>query len=62
MKNKVDLKIDRPAVLIVDHVPYGEIQEQLVFELAQGPHRFKLCPKDQSECFDYDVRELWKPR
>ena len=55
-KNKVDLKVDRPAVFILDHVPYGEIHEQLLFELAQGPHHFKLCPKDQSECFDYDVQ------
>jgi hypothetical protein len=59
-KNKVDLKVDRPAVLILDHVPYGEIQEQLIFELAQGPHHFKLCPKDQSECFDYDVHMIAK--
>jgi hypothetical protein len=54
-KNKVDLKIDRPAILIIDHIPYGEIHDQLVFELGEGAHVFKLCPKDQKECLDYAV-------
>jgi hypothetical protein len=54
-KNKVDLKIDRPAILIIDHVPYGEIHDQLRFELGEGAHVFKLCPKDQKECLDYAV-------